>query len=478
MCKVEHKEGQSDIRHLAREGGNKISLITVSAAVLLVSLDSTSVITALPNMETDLRLSQADLGWVLSAFLLTYSSFRLLSGYLSDLYGYRAVFLNGLIIFTAACLASGVSTSRGLLFAARAIQGGAGAVIATSALSLLADIFENTTERARAMAAYGFASAGGSAVGLLLGGLLASTCGWRWIFLLNIPLGISTYLASRLFLPDGVHIRGGRSLDLAGIITMTLSLTLVTYALLESGRPGERISRTVMLLFGVAILVAFFIRIESRATTPLLPGFLFQVPSFLACCIISILFSAAGTASVFVSLYLQFVRHYEPFRTGIAFLPLSLSMALTSLGPAAKLVALWGIRWPIAGGLLLMATGLIFLGNASIDGSVNTTVLPGLTLMGVGHGIILSPLYVGAMSGVAPHDTGVVSGIIGTTSSIGRVLGLALLVSIAAACTGQLTAEGQPMTVALNVGYHTVFLLAALLAAITAIFCVIALRVR
>ena len=265
-------------------------------------------------------------------------------------------------------------------------------------------------------------------------------------------------------------------MDLVGSFTMTSALTLVTYALLESGHSGERIPHILVPMVSAATLIVIFFRVESRVPTPLVPFSLFKGHNLVVVCITSISFSAAGTASIFASLYLQLVRHYEPFRAGLAYLPLSLSMALISLGPAAKLVALWGIRYPIAGGLLLMAIGLIFLGNASADGSISATILPGLTLMGVGHGIILSPLFVAAMRGVAQRDTGVVSGIIGTASAIGRVLGLAILISIAAVRTDQLTAGGQPLVVALNAGYHTAFLLSAILAAITAVFSVIVLR--
>lgn len=477
MLQIRRKAESDEIKPVGR-CGNRPGLVIVSMGVLLVGLDGTSVITALPDMEAELHLSQTDLGWVLSAFLLTYSSFRLLSGYLSDLHGHRAVFLNGLITFVVACLAAGISTSRALLFAARAIQGAAGAIVATSALSLMADIFTDTEERARAMSAYGFASAAGSAGGLLLGGLLTSLCGWRWIFLINIPIGIAIYLSSRLLLPDKAHIRSRHAVDLAGSMTMTTSLTLVTYVLLESGHSGERAPQTLALLFCAVVLFAVFVRIESRAIAPLMPLFLFRSTNFTVCCITSILFSAAGTGSIFASLYLQLVRHYDPFRAGIAFLPLSLSMAFISFGPAAKLVAWCGIRWPIAGGLLLMAIGLMFLANAPMEGSVFTTILPGLTFMGVGHGIILSPLFVGTMSGVTARDTGVVSGIIGTTSATGRALGLPLLISIAATYTEELIAGGRSPVVALNLGYHISCLIAALLAAITSMFCAVALRVR
>lgn len=448
---------------------SRAALATVCLGVLLVSLDSTSVITALPSMEIDLRLSQTDVGWVMSAFLLTYSSLRLLSGHLSDLYGHRSLFLKSLTLFAAASLAGGLSTSRELLIVARAIQGATGAVIATSALSLIVEIFPHTQERARAIAAYGFAAAGGGAGGVLLGGLLTSVGGWRWVFLADLPIGLVTYLGSRVFLPHKGHIKNQHSLDILGSMAVTASLVIATYALLDG-------THTLLLLSTSAVLLVGFVRIESRTSMPVLPLALFRRRDFLVCCIINTLFSAAGAATILASLYLQLVRHYGPLKAGITFLPLSLSMAFSSLGRTSKLVAVYDIRWPIAGGLLLTAAGLAFLSRASTHCSVAATILPGLTLMGIGNGILLSPLFVGATRGVVARDSGITSGIIGTTSAIGRAIGFALLVSVAATRTDQLTSTGHGPLVSLNAGYQTAFLLAASLTIVAAVLCLTLLR--
>ena len=311
---------------------------------------------------------------------------------------------------------------------------------------------------------------------MLLGGVLTGAWGWRWVFLINLPIGVATYVASHLFLPRRAPIGRKHPIDLLGSIIVTASLVLASYALLERNRLNGQNSHTALLLLSATILFGVFVKIEARTQTPLVPLKIFQNRNLLVCCATNVLFSASGVAAVFASLYLQLVRHYDPFSAGISFLPLGLSTALFSLGPAPKLVALCDIRWPIAGGLLLMATGLIYLGGAPISGSINTTILPGLILMGVGTGMFLSPLLIGAMKGVARHDVGIASGIIGTTSAIGRALGLALLVDIATTRTEQLTAAGYSSPVALNSGYHTAFFLAAGLAIVAATFCIISLR--
>jgi hypothetical protein len=250
-----------------------------------------------------------------------------------------------------------------------------------------------------------------------------------------------------------------------------------TYALLEGGGPSEGPNHhPLLLILSALVLLIVFIRIEARAPTPLIPIAILRQRNLLVCCITNLLFSVAGTAAVLASLYLQLVRHYDPLKAGITFLPLSLSMALFSLGPAPRLVTLFNIRWAIAAGLLLMTMGLVLLGYAPTIGGIGGTIVFGLILMGVGNGIFLSPLLVGAMNGISKQDIGVVSGLIGTTSSIGRALGLALLVHIAAMRTEQLSSSGQDPLTALNAGYHAAFFVAAWMSAIAAIYCSITMR--
>ena len=445
-----------------------IVLTSICFGVVLVAADSTSMTVALPNIKDGLRLTQTDLGWVLSAFLLTYTAFRLIGGHLSDLYGSRSLFLKGLIVFVAASIFAGIASSRLQLITARTVQGAAGAIIVTSALALIADIFTKTEERARAVAAYGVSAGGGGAIGIMLGGILTSEFGWRCVFLVNLPIGIVAYVSSYLSLPERDRLKGVRPLDVAGSITATASLAVVTFAILERGSSNlSEIESALLLLFSAILAVLFFV-IESRTADPLLPISVFRKANLLRCCVINLLFSSTGAAAVFASLYLQLVLHYDPFKAGVAFLPLTLATALFSLSRAIRTTAAADIRRPIVAGLVLLAGGLVFLCGTSVNGNVAVSVIPGLTLIGVGGGVVLSPLFIATMTDVEIKETGVVSGIYGTTASMGRVLGLALLVNIATTRTNGLLTKGVSSLAALTSGYHSAFIAAAVLATIAA----------
>jgi len=442
------------------------ALLILCAGVLMIVLDTTIVNVALPSIRADLRFSETSLVWVVNAYMLTFGGFLLLGGRLGDLYGHRRLFLAGIALFTAASLACGLAGSQALLVAARAVQGLGGAVVSAVALSLIMNLFTEAADRAKAMGVYGFVCASGGSIGVLLGGLLTSALGWHWIFLVNLPIGAAVYALYRARLPEGRGTAGAGRLDLAGAASVTLSLMLAVYAIVNGNAVGWLATQTLLLL-GIALaLFAAFLVIESRVPAPLMPLGLFRLRNVATANVAGVLWAAAMFAWFFISaLYLQLVLGYSALQVGLAFLPANLIMAALSLGLSAKIVMRFGIRRPLAGGLLLAAAGLALFARAPVHGTFVIDVLPGMLLLGLGAGVALNPLLLAAMSDVRPEDSGLASGVVNTAFMMGGALGLAVLASLAAAQTEAALADGVVPAVALNAGYRLAFGVGALFAA-------------
>ncbi|MBN3746600.1 DHA2 family efflux MFS transporter permease subunit [Burkholderia sp. Se-20373] len=453
------------------------ALIVLCLGVLMIVLDSTIVNVALPSIRTDLHFTETALVWVVNAYLLTFGGCLLLGGRLGDLYGQRRMFLAGLVVFTLASLACGLAQSQAMLIAARAVQGIGGAVVSAVALSLIMNLFTEPGERARAMGVYGFVCAGGGSLGVLLGGLLTSSLSWHWIFLVNLPIGIAVYAMCVALLPRLRAPAGNARLDVAGAITVTASLMLAVYGIVGGNEAGWLSTQTVALIGAAAALLALFIAIEARAAHPLMPLSLFASRNVALANVIAVLWAAAMFAWFFLSaLYMQRVLGYGPLQVGLAFLPANLIMAAFSLGLSARIVMRFGIRGPIAAGLLIAACGLALFSRAPVDGGFVWHVLPGMTLLGIGAGVAFNPMLLAAMSDVDPADSGLASGIVNTAFMMGGALGLAVLASHAAARTDVLAATHAPLD-ALNGGYHAAFAFGAAFAAAAALIG-LALRIR
>ena len=449
-----------------------LALIVLCLGVLMIVLDSTIVNVALPSIRADLGFSETSLVWVVNAYMLTFGGCLLLSGRLGDLYGHRRMFLGGLAFFTLSSLACGLASTQVMLVVARAIQGLGGAVVSAVALSLIMNLFTETRERARAMGVYGFVCAGGGSLGVLLGGLL-TTVGWHWIFLVNLPIGVAVYAASAALLPASSGTSGSQRLDVAGAITVTLSLMLAVYGVVGGNEAGWGSARTLGLLGVAALLMALFLFIESRSVHPLVPLGLFRLRNISVSNICAVLWSAGMFAWFFMSaLYLQQILGYTPMQVGLAFLPGNLVMALLSLGLSAKLVMRFGIRGPLAVGLLLAALGLMLFARAPMAGDSSgfwIDVLPGMLLLGLGAGIAFNPMLMAAMHDVSPADAGLASGLVNTSFMLGGALGLAVLASLAAARTTALAAGGAGAMAAQNGGYQWAFAAGALFAVLAAV---------
>ena len=455
-----------------------LALYVLCLGDLMIVLDSTIVNVALPSIREDLGFSQTSLAWVVNAYLLTFGGFLLLGGRLGDIYGHRRMFLIGISLFTVASVACGVSTTSGLLVAARAVQGFGGAVVSAVALSLMMNLFTEQADRAKAMGIFGFVMSGGGSLGVLLGGILTDTLNWHWIFLVNVPIGITVIFLTLRLLPAAPGTAGGR-LDVAGAVTVTASLMLAVYAIVNGNDAGWTSAQTLGLLAVAVVLMALFVVIEARVRSPLIPLALFKLRNIVVANTVGVLWAAAMFAWFFVSaLYLQLVLGYSPLEVGLAFLPANLIMGAFSIGLSAKLVLRFGFRIPLATGLSIAAVGLVLFARAPVDGNFVVDVLPSMILLGIGAGMAFNPVLLAAMSDVDPSESGLASGVVNTSFMMGGALGLAVLVSLASSRTDSLTASGVGPLAALNGGYHLAFLVGAFFSASAAVVGGVLLRTR
>jgi EmrB/QacA subfamily drug resistance transporter len=442
-----------------------LALVVVCLGDLMIVLDVTIVGVALPSIREDLGFSESSLAWVANAYLLTFGGFLLLAGRLGDLFGHRRLFLVGIALFTTASLVCGLSSSQGMLICARAVQGLGGAVVSAVALSLIVTLFTEPAERAKAMGVFGFVAAGGGTIGVLLGGILTDTLSWHWIFLVNLPIGIAVFALALVVLPGGQGQAAEGRLDVAGAVTVTASLMLAVYAIVNGHEVGWGSAQTLGLLGASAALLGLFLWIEARVRSPLVPLGLFRLRNIAVSNVVGVLWAAAMFAWFFLSaLYLQLVLGYTPLQVGLAFLPANLIMAVFSLGLSAKLVMRFGIRLPLGAGLGLAAVGLFLFARAPVDGSFAIDVLPSMILLGIGAGMAFNPVLLAAMSDVSSSEAGLASGIVNTSFMMGGALGLAVLASLAASRTDTLIASGESHLAALTGGYHVAFLVGGIFA--------------
>lgn len=447
-----------------------LALMVLCLGVLMIVLDTTIVNVALPSIRQDLAFSETALVWVVNAYMLTFGGFLLLGGRLGDLFGHRRVFLTGIVAFTVASLACGLANSQALLITARAVQGLGGAVVSAVSLSLIMNLFTEPADRAKAMGVYGFVCAGGGSIGVLLGGLLTGALSWHWIFLVNLPIGVAVYALCVALLPPHHGDRNGKRLDVAGAVSVTAALMLAVYGVVNGNEAGWGSTQTLALLGAAVLLFVVFLTVESRVRDPLVPLALFRLRNVATANVAGVFWAAAMFAWFFISaLYLQLVLGYSPMQVGLAFLPANLIMAAFSVGLSAKLVMRFGIRWPLAVGLLIAAFGLACFARAPVGGDFVVHVLPGMLLLGLGAGIAFNPMLLAAMSDVRPEDAGLASGVVNTAFMMGGSLGLAVLASLAAARTGTQLAAGAPQAVALNAGYQLAFAVGAVFAAAAAL---------
>jgi EmrB/QacA subfamily drug resistance transporter len=439
-----------------------LALYVLCLGDLMIVLDGTIVNVALPSIRDDLGFSQTSLAWVVNAYLLTFGGFLLLGGRLGDLFGRRRLFLAGIALFTVASLACGLANSQELLVIARAVQGVGGAVVSAVALSLLFMLFTEQADRAKAMGVFGFVLSGGGVVGVLAGGILTDALSWHWIFLVNLPVGALVYALSLRLLPKESGPAATGRVDAAGAITATASLMLAVYAIINANEAGWTSIRTLGVLGVAAALLAVFLAIEARASSPLMPLGVFRNRNLSTANALG-MFMAAGMFAYFFfsALYLQLVLGYSPLDVGLAYLPGTIVWGAASLFLSDRLVMRFGIKPPLVAGLTLMTVALVLLARTPVDGNWLVDILPATVAVGLGAGIAFNPILLAAMSGVAQEQAGLASGVVNTAFMMGGAVGLAVLASFADLRTASLVESGDGALAALNGGYHAAFVLGA-----------------
>ena len=456
-----------------------LALYVLCLGDLMIVLDGTIVNVALPSIRDDLGFSQTSLAWVVNAYLLTFGGFLLLGGRLGDLFGHRRMFLAGISLFTFASLACGLAGSQGMLIAARAVQGVGGAVVSAVALSLLMTLFTEQADRAKAMGVFGFVLSGGGVVGVLAGGVLTDVLNWHWIFLVNIPVGVAVYVLSLRLLPAAHGPAASGRVDVAGAITVTSSLMLAVYAIVNGNEEGWTSAQTLGLLAAAAVLLAVFLVIEARISSPLVPLGLFRNRNVSTANVLGAFMAAGMFAYFFFSaLYLQLVLEYTPMEVGLAYLPGTVIWGASSLFLSDRLVMRFGIKPPLLTGLALMTLALLLLARTPVDGNWATDILPATIFVGIGAGIAFNPILLAAMSGVAPDQAGLASGVVNTSFMMGGAVGLAVLASLADSRHASLVASGHSPAAALTGGYHVAFLVGAVFLVISGTLGAALLRVE
>jgi EmrB/QacA subfamily drug resistance transporter len=437
-----------------RETNPWVVLVLICLAQFMVILDATIVNVALPSIQKDLHLSEGSLQWLVNAYTLVFGGFLLLGGRLGDLLGRKRVFLVGLVIFTGASLLNGLASSEGVLVASRALQGLGAALISPAALSIISTTFAEGAERAKALAVWAAIAIGGSAVGLILGGVLTQYFSWPWIFFVNVPVGIAAFLLSLRLIPESRDALEHRSYDLAGAVTVTGGLMALVYAIVDAQSAGWTSAKTLGFFALAVVLLAGFVAIELRTTAPLVRLSIFRIRSLLTANI-TMLLAMSGMFAMFFfnTLYIQEVLGYGPLKAGLAFLPFTAGVMI-SAGLASQFAPRLGVRRVAAAGMLLAAAGLALLTQLPVNGSYAANVLPSILLSSLGMGAVFMPLTLIATTGLDDDDQGLASGLFNTSQQIGGALGLAVLSTLAASKTS--SAGGSP-THALVVGFHWAF---------------------
>jgi EmrB/QacA subfamily drug resistance transporter len=438
------------------------ALIVVCFAQLMIVLDVTIVNVALPSIQADLGFSQANLTWVVNAFLVTFGSLLLLAGRLGDLVGRKRVFLAGLVTFSAASLLCGIAPSQGALIGARLLQGVGAAAQASVILAIIVTEFPEAAARARAMSAYVFVSVAGGSLGLLAGGLLTQALSWHWVFFVNIPIGVATFAAANVLIRSDSGLGLGRGVDWVGSLLVTASLMSAIYAIVEATTYGWT-SSEVLGTGGLAVvLMAAFITVEARIRNPIMPLRILRLRGLVNASVVRG-FLVTGMFSTFFlgTLYLEQVRHYSALQTGAAFLPWTITVAIFSQGITARLVTRFGPLPVLMAGMASAAAGLLLFSTIGATTAYFPTVFFACFAIGLGIGNAFMPLLTLAMADVPAADAGLGSGITNVAQQISGALGLAVLSTIAANHTKGLLAADQEPVRALIGGYQVAFLTGA-----------------
>ena len=462
-----------------------LALLVIATAQLMVVLDATIVNVALPHIQRALGFSGSGLEWVVTAYALAFGGLLLLAGRAGDLLGRRKMFIAGLLLFSAASLAGGFATSQAWLLAARAVQGAGAAIIAATALALIATTFPEGRPRNRAMGVYAAMSVAGGAVGLIAGGVLTTYASWRWVLFVNVPIGLAAALAAPRVLGEAKRQRG--RFDLPGAITASGGLAALVYGLSNAATTPDGVShwadaKVVAALATSALLLAAFTVIEARSKNPLLPLRLLRDrdrtgANLIMLCVGAIIFGMF----FFLTVFMQSVWGYSALKTGVAYLPLTAALLVAS-GAAAQLVPRIGARPLLLAGSPAVAGGLYWLSRISEHSSYAGAVLGPMLVIAAGLGLLFVPLTLVAMSRVVDQESGVAASLRNTGQQIGGSIGLALLGTVAwtvvANSIGTTTSHATISHHALATGFSRAFLIAAGIMLLALIITMAAIRIQ
>jgi EmrB/QacA subfamily drug resistance transporter len=459
-----------------------IALILLCFAQFIVVLDASIVNVALPSIGQALSFSQENLSWVINAYVLTFGGFLLLGGRMADLLGRRRVFVGGLLLVAVASLAAGFASNEGQLIAARAAQGLGAAIISPSALSIVTTTFSDGAERNKALGAWGAVAGSAGAAGVLLGGVLTDGLGWEWVLWVNVPVALIVAALTPGLIAESRSESATRRFDVLGAAAVTGGLSLLVYAIVDAAEAGWGSAQTLGLVGVAALLLAAFVAIELRSDAPLVPFRIFRLRTLTGANAVGLLIGASlFSMFFFITLYMQQVLGYSPIDTGLAYLPLALSIVLAS-GVASQLVTRIGFKPVLIAGMASVVAALVWFSQVSVGGGFAGDVLGPSLLAGVGLGLAFVPVTIAAVTGVRAEESGLASGLINTSQQIGGALGLAVLATIANSRTDDVLAGagGDPAALprALTEGFQAAFLGGAAVAALGLVLTLVLIRGR
>ncbi|TPQ16366.1 MFS transporter [Streptomyces sporangiiformans] len=412
------------------------ALVFIALAQLMVVVDATIVNIALPSAQQDLGISDGNRQWVITAYALAFGGLLLFGGRIADLWGRKRTFVVGLVGFAAASALGGAATTEAMMLGARGLQGAFGALLAPAALSLLAVMFTEAKERAKAFGIYGAIAGGGGAVGFILGGVLTEYMDWRWTFFVNIPFAIIAAAGAYFVIREPEGGRNRSPLDIPGVVLSIVGLVSLVYGFTRAESHGWGDSVTIGLFIASVVLLAAFVLVEARSKAPLLPLRVLternRAGVYLS---LGLAIIAMFGTFLFLTYYLQVVNAYSPVKTGFAFLPMIAGMIVGSTQIGTRLMTRVAPRLLMAPGFLVAAAGMLILTQMEIGSSYAAVVLPAMLLLGLGMGTAFMPAMSLSTHGVEPRDAGVASAMVNTSQQVGGAIGTALLNTIAASAT-------------------------------------------
>jgi EmrB/QacA subfamily drug resistance transporter len=462
------------------------ALGVLSLAQFLILLDTSIIGVALPTIQQHFSFSQADLQWIFNAYVIVFGALLLLGGRLSDIIGQKKIFVIGFATLTIASVIAGLAPSGIVLIIARALQGIGAALIAPSALSMVVSLFgNNKLEMNKAMGIWGASAPAGGTAGVFLGGIITAWVDWSWVFLINVPIGLAVLALTPKLLPKGAKQKG--KIDYTGALSITGALVLLVYAIVTANDIGWMSVQTISMLGIAGLMFALFLTIQRLKKEPLVPLSIFRVPNLLASNIAMALLGASWIPMwFFLNLYLQQVLNYGPFESGLALLPMTIMIMVLMISTTPKLMSRFGIKRNLVVGLGLLAAGIAMFiltpSNSSNSENGNTTytfmlyVLPASLIAALGMSLAYIPVLSAAISNAHKEQTGLASGLVNTSYQIGSALGLAIIVAISSSQTETLENIGLPSIEALNGGFHTAFILGAIISVIATAIAVIGLK--